>query len=63
MGFKALFSKAFQRDANRDTPRAAIDLSQRENELCAAELDECVGGREEIDGVGCYLRATNTRMT
>jgi len=62
MKLKALFSKAIQREAPPRTEQDIDHRPNRENELDTAELDACVGGREEADGVGCYLRATVTRM-
>jgi hypothetical protein len=60
MNFKKLFSRAASRDARSDADGQG---PRREAVLDAADLDACVGGRQEVDGVGCYLRATNPRMT
>ena len=59
MNLRTLFSRKPSRDG-------AVERSDRTDtgpvsELTMDSLDACVGGREEANGVGCYMRSTPTQ--
>ena len=52
----------FARKAQRDTTEVASSSPKQEQKLELTDLDACVGGRPEVDGVGCYSRATGNSV-
>jgi hypothetical protein len=54
--------RLFVRDSTDDAPADPIDAAAPSTQLDLDALDDCIGGRAETDGVGCYAHSTQPHL-